>query len=333
MTGFFIKDYLSSEISFTSAIYQDELCLICRKASRVPQSLLPLLCFEVDLWVCLFFTIIFAALFWSAVRVLNRRIITKEPVGPSEYFQIVIDTIMLTFSAPLRKFPRINAERSFVASLCMLSLIFVSIFQSSLSNVFIKPLFYKDIQSLAELAEAKLLIYVKYANMMTDMFPANSTGVIGQLHNQMVQVTTTTSIMAQLAVAGDFVTVTRRCTLAQDNSYYFSSRKLHMIPECPRKYNLAFMARAHSVYIKRANEVLLHLNNGGFHEKWIRDLNYKYSWTIRLKYGSFHEDPIKVLTLNDLQMPFYILAIGFIFSLLVLIAEWILMLYLKCKRE
>lgn len=60
---------------------------------------------------------------------------------------------------------------------------------------------------------------------------------------------------------------------------------------------------------------------------------WKYSWTIRLKYGSFHEDPIKVLTLNDLQLPFYVLAIGFSISFVVLVAEWILVLYLKCKRE
>lgn len=321
LTAFFIKDYLSPDVEFTSSIYQDELCLISRKASRIPQSLLPLVCFEVDLWVCLFFTIIFAALFWSFVRQVNRNIVGKRATGSVEFVQIFVDTAMLTISAPLRKFPVINAERAFIASICLISLVFVSIFQSSLSTVFIKPIFYKDIHSLAELAEAKLLIYVKYAAMMDDMFPANSTGVVAQLHDQMRRVGTTSSVMAQLSVAGNFVTVTRRCTTYQDNAYYFSSRQLHLIDECPRIYNLGFMTRRSSVYLERVNEILLLLNNGGFHQKWIRDLNYKYAWVIRLKYGSFHENSFKVLTIGDLQLPYYILGMGFSVSLLVFIVE------------
>lgn len=331
ITGFFIKDYLSPDVEFTSGIYQDELCLISRKASRIPQSLLPLVCFEVDLWVCLFLTMGFAGLFWSLVRQLNRRIVNERSVGWLEFLQIIVDTAMLTISAPLRKFPRINSERAFIASICLISLVFVSIFQSSLSTVFIKPIFYKDIMSLKDLAETKLLIYVKYAAMMQDMFPQGSTGVIGELHDQMRQVSTTSSIMAQLSVAGDFVTVTRRCTTHQDNAYYFSARKLHMIPECPRIYNLAYMVRTNSVYLDRVNEILLLLNNGGFHEKWIRDLNYMYAWLIRLKYGSFHEDPFKVLTMGDLQLPFYILGIGFSISAVFFVCEWVKELANRCR--
>lgn len=333
LTGFFVKDYLSTDVEFTSSIYEDQLCLISKKASRIPQSLLPLVCFEVDLWVCLLLTMIFAGVFWSAVRKVNNRIIVhhKKPPSAHQFFQIFVDTAMLTISAPLRKFPKINSERSFVASICLLSLVFVSIFQSSLSTVFIKPIFYKDIMSLADLAETKLPILVKYAAMMQDMFPTGSTGIIGQLHTQMVQISTTSSVMAQLSVAGNFVTVTRRCTTYQDNAYYFSSRLLHMIPECPRIYNLGYMTRRNSIYLRRVNEILMQLNNGGFHEKWIRDLNYKYAWMIRFKYGSFHESAFKVLNLGNLQLPFYILGIGFSISAVVFICEWIKMLSDKCK--
>lgn len=324
MTGFFIKDYLSPDVEFTHTLYQDELCLISRKASRIPQSLLPLVCFEVDLWAYLFLAMIFSALFWSLVRQINRRIVFRGSISVLELVGITVDTVTLTVSAPLRKFPIINSERFFVASICMLSLVFVALFQSSLSTVFIKPLFYKDIMSLADLAATKLLIYVKYAAMMQDMFPANSTGTVGELHDQMRQIASTGSVMAQLSVAGNFVTVTRRCTTYQDNAYYFSSRMLHLIPECPRIYNLAFMGRRNSVYLERFNEVLLRLNNGGFHEKWIRDLNYKYAWLIRLKYGAFHEDVFKVLTIEDLQLPYYILAIGFTLSGVAFVIEWIM---------
>lgn len=311
LTGFFIKDYLSPDIEFTSGIYADELCLISKKASRIPQYILPLICFELDLWICILLITIFSIFTWAWIRHLNYRIVSGARLTRMEFLDVVVDTAALIISAPLRKLPTINSERSFTASICLMSLIFVSIFQSSLSGVFIKPLFYKDIMTFQDIADGGLPIFVKYAAMMEDMFPPNSTGLIAQLHEQMVLVSTTTSVLAQLSQAGNFITVTRRCTVYQDNTYYFSSRLLHLIPECPRTYNLGFITRINSVYIGRLNEILLQLNNGGFHQKWIRDLWYYYSWQTRLKYGSFYESDFKVFTLTDLQLPFYILAIGF----------------------
>lgn len=332
---------MSPDIEFTSGIYQDELCLISKKASRIPQYLLPLVCFEVDLWVCLFLTMVFSALFWSFVRYLSHRFIfTHGTLRLREFIQITVDTVMLTLSAPLMKFPSINSERSFIASICLISLVFVSIFQSSLSTVFIKPIFYKDINTFEDLAEKGLPVLVKYAAMMDDMFPPNSTGVIGVLREQMEKVSAAKSIMAQLSVGGNFVTVTRRCTVYQDNAFYFSAKYLHVIAQCPRIYNLGYMGRINAIYLDRINGILLQLNNGGFHEKWIRDLNYMYSWRIRMKYG-FYEAPgnveqssslsLKVLTIEDLQLPFYILGIGYGISGGIFICEWIKEAWMRYK--
>lgn len=311
LTGFFIKDYLTRDIEFTSAIYGDELCLLSKKASRIPQYILPLICFELDLWICLLITIIFTTFFWAFLRHLNAKIIRGGRLHWREFLQIGVDTVMLILSSPMRKFPTINSERSFVASICLISLVFVSIFQSSLSTVFIKPIFYKDIMNFEDLAAAKLPIYVKYAAMMDDMFPENSTGILGQMRAQMKLISSTKSLLAAISETGKFVGVTRRCTVYQDNSFYFSSRQLHLIPQCPRIYNLAYLGPRHSVYLKRVNEILLQLNNGGLHEKWIRDMNYKFALQTRMKYGSFHEDAFKVFTMTDLQLPFFILLFGF----------------------
>lgn len=331
LTGFFIKDYLSPEVEFSAGIYQDELCLISKKASRIPQYILPLICFELHLWIILLATTIFCTIIWAIIRHFNYRIIHRQDIEGREFREIFVDTFILTISAPLRKLPEIASERSFAATICLLSLVFVSLFQSSLSVVFIKPLFYKDIMTFDDIADTQLPIYVKYLAMMDDMFPQDSEGVLEQLKNQMRHITTTSSVLAQLSQAGNFITVTRRCTVYQDNAYYFSSRLLHLIPQCPRIYNLAYLAPRNSIYIRRVNEILLQLNNGGFHEKWIRDLNYKYSWQTRMKYGSFYEDDFKVLTVTDLQLPFFILAIGFGVAALVFVGEWMWRIKEKCQ--
>lgn len=49
--GFFIKDYLTEELEFTVGIYPDELCCVTKKAQRIPQYLLPTICFQWQVWL------------------------------------------------------------------------------------------------------------------------------------------------------------------------------------------------------------------------------------------------------------------------------------------
>lgn len=53
--GFFIKDYETRDIEFSSPIYSDELCIIVRKAGRIPSFILPLIIFDETLWIFLGF--------------------------------------------------------------------------------------------------------------------------------------------------------------------------------------------------------------------------------------------------------------------------------------
>jgi hypothetical protein len=69
--GYFIKDYETRDIEFSSSLYSDELCLVTKKAERIPQYLLPLLVFNRTFWFVLGLETIFGndsfIMFWHFV--------------------------------------------------------------------------------------------------------------------------------------------------------------------------------------------------------------------------------------------------------------------------
>lgn len=51
--GYFIKDYETRDIEFSASIYSDELCIIVKKAGKIPSFILPLIIFDGTLWMFL----------------------------------------------------------------------------------------------------------------------------------------------------------------------------------------------------------------------------------------------------------------------------------------
>lgn len=60
---FFIKDYETTLIEFSSPVYSDDLCLIVKKAGLIPQFILPLITFDESLWTALGFCYILGMFF------------------------------------------------------------------------------------------------------------------------------------------------------------------------------------------------------------------------------------------------------------------------------
>lgn len=348
-TSFFIKDYLTRAIEFTPSLYSDDLCCIVRKAEKKPPSILPLLCFDPLLWIVLLIGIFFCAGVWMIVRMLNESKPLTESylmkrrnkkhqlivdrfnrsknilIGPKylQYFQILIDCFIIALSAPVRRFPRVGSERFFISAICLISLVFVSIFQSRLSAVFITPVYYEDINTLAQLDESNLFIDLKYQAMLDDLFPENSTPMIERLSKKLRLVVSSESVMAKVAREGGVATVTRKSTTKLDNLIYFTNNQLNLVKQCPRIYNLGFVYPRHSVFATRINEILLDMVSGGLIDKFIREMYYNKTLSNIKQFGSYHIDSYKVFTLNDLQLAFYILGAGIIISSIFLLLEFI----------
>lgn len=308
----------------------DELCIVVKKAARVPSELLPLFIFNEDLWISLLVFGLFTGLFWSFLRCINN--IMKCPTDLVErvefyvdnynfsrfqakqsqmrqYVQIFIDSWLCFLSIPVRKFTRIQNERLFIASMCLTSLIFINLYVSGMSTVFVKPIYFKDINSLEQLDASGISINVKYYGYMTDVFPNDSKGVIQNLHNKMQLMEENIPSMDIVNKSKNVATITRKSTTQLSNSIYFIRKDLYLIEnECPKNYYLAYMVPVHSPYLDRINEILFDIHRFGFIIKWINDLKFK---TTLESMKSFHSEPkSKVLSMNDLRFPFIAFGVG-----------------------
>ncbi|XP_062539170.1 uncharacterized protein LOC134207471 [Armigeres subalbatus] len=350
--GYFIKDYFSRDIEFTNGIYTDELCCIVRKASRIPEYLLPITIFPADLWALLFLMGIVCSIVWIILRaviqlsvpsrtgwVQKRRFaylfnLSNEIKNAPLYrkmVQICVDTYLLLLSAPYMRFTRSGIERLMLFGIMMVSLVFVSMFQSSLSSVFLNPVYYKDIDSLQGLDESGITIPVKYKGYMDDVFPANYSPTMDSLRNKMVLDGGKESMLAKVARLGTITTITRKTTLSLDNAVYISTKQLFMIPECPRSYNLAYVVPRHSVLLEKVNIVLSWMLNGGLINHWINVMNFNVSIKDWEQIRQTEASNFKVLTLIDMQFPFYLLVIGLILSTVVFIGELMHFRFAKAK--
>ncbi|KAH8385486.1 hypothetical protein KR093_010820, partial [Drosophila rubida] len=176
LTGFFVKDYLAQEwMDFTVAVYDDQLCIYVPKASPIPQSILPIFAVGYDIWLGFILMAFVCALIWLLLRVLNLRlrIVSAATAGRRLWQQalgIVVDTWVVWVRVNLSHLPESYAERMFIGSLCLVSVIFGAIFESSLATVYIHPLHYRDINTMQELDESGLKVVYKYTSMADDLF-------------------------------------------------------------------------------------------------------------------------------------------------------------------
>lgn len=237
--------------------------------------------------------------------------------------QIVVDTYILLVSAPYRRFTRSGIERLMLFGLMLVSLIFVSMFQSSLSSVFLHPMFYKDIDSLQRLDESGIKIPVKYKGFMDDVFPANYSSMMDSLRNKMIYEPEQdeAAMLDRVAQSPKIAFVTRKSLVPLDDAIYIAKKQVIVVPECPRLYNLAYVVPRHSVLLEAINVVILRLLNGGLIEQWINVMNFNATMRDLALYRNVDDEKFKILTMNDLQFPFYLWAIGLILSSIIFIAE------------
>lgn len=296
--------------------------------------ILPLACFENSVWLLLFITTILCGCFWSFLRLLNESFKTVDIFNRSfkikngskfiQIVQIIIDCFIIVLSAPLRRFPRVTSERLFLSSICMISLIFVSIFQSGLSSVFIKPMYYKDIDTLVELDNSNFSIHLKHQAMLDDLFLDPNSTMKKSLRNKLVL--SPRSSMSRLVYRNHEAYITRKSTTKLSNEIYFLNNQLHLVKECPILYNIGFVFPKNSVFKERINEILLNLLNGGFMEKWIKDMYYTTTLH-HIKELNFQYRNFKILNLIDMQLPFCVLGCGLVIAFFVLLIE---NFYSKC---
>lgn len=194
----------------------------------------------------------------------------------------------------------------------------MTLFQSSYSTVLIKPMFYKNINNLEQFADTRQNILIKYPAMLTDIFPEDSSETYRVLHTRMF-VDTRPELTALDIINMGHATVTRKTTLRVMKE----DTLVHLVPECPRNYNLAFVLAANSVFLEPINAIILDIISFGLVKKWIEDAEYAVKLE-SVKMNPPESSSARVLNLNDIQLPFFILFFGVFIALIVFVVEKVL---------
>lgn len=235
-----------------------------------------------------------------------------------QYVQIFVDFYILFMGAPLRRFPRVQSERILIATVCLLSLNIVTMFQSSLATVFTKPMFYKNIDTLQQLADSNQRITIKHQAMLNDLFPEDSSELFRTLHGR-IDLIPNSDMIADSLIEDGTAAATRRMTFR----FWPQDDAVHLVEQCPKNYNLAFLLSRHSVYLESVNSILLDMNQFGFMNKWINDAHFKVEMKSATSNPSI-ANQVRVLTFNDMQLPFIVLALGVAMATIVLLIEKLL---------
>jgi hypothetical protein len=286
-------------------VYQDRLCVMTKRAGRVPAVWVPLMIFPWQLWTALFFIYIVIAITWCILKCF-----TESSVS---FIQTFIDASVLIFSAPFRRFPKVQSERILISSICLFSLIVVAAFQSSLSTVYTKPMYYKNIETLDELDKSGMKINSKYKSFLDDAFSVNSSDLMDRLAKKVVWIQNESII--QRIYKHKEAGLTRK--IQYELSY--KTKNLHLINDCPKKYQIAFVVRRNFYFLEEINDVFLRVSEAGIVRKIIRFVSFKTNLAYSMK--NPETSTRKIFSLQDLQLGFYALLVGFGIASLTFLVE------------
>lgn len=322
MTLYFIRDYGTTDIEFTTPIYRDQLCLVVRKAHKITEAVLPLLTFSLTSWISFLLSFVGCSIFWMILRNINARRMFVDSTSQlymmnsfSDYVHIVVDTGILFISSPLMKLPKIWSERIFVMSICLMSTIIFAYFESTLATVFVHPLYLKDINSLDDLERTNLPIEI-HKNIAIDPLFNNESSLM-----QRIRIVNESPQLSDIVEHGNLSMVLKQTTIGSNFSHLFRLKRMHQLPHCPRTYMTAFILPKKSVYFDRINTILLQLTRGGLIQKWIRDTTFNWTLGSTKMYGSLEEVDFVVLEMMDMEFPFYILLGGYVLGFFLFIGE------------
>lgn len=314
-------------MDFTVTVYDDQLCIYVPKASRIPQSILPIFAVGYDIWLGFILTAFGCALIWLLLRLINLRLrivsIRRHRLW-QQAMGIVVDTWVVWVRVNLSHLPDSYAERMFIGSLCLVSVIFGAIFESSLATVYIHPLYYKDIMTMQDLDESGLKVVYKYSSMADDLFFSETSPLFASLNKKLSwNRDLNADVTHEVATVGGKAGVSRYSSLSIESANYQLNKRIWVVPECPKYYTISYVMPRDAPWEEAINAQLLRLLNAGFIPKWIQDQKYSETVLVRSAVGQMDGEgsAVRVLTIGDLQLAFYVVVVGTLLGWLGFVAE------------
>lgn len=315
----FIKHYNTADIEFSNPILSDKMCIIVPKAKPVPRWKRMLSSFNSQLWLILFCTFAIVASF----KFILRRCHDPKQIQ----WSVIFETFQVFLLTGIHNPPNVTSERCFYASCLIFCLVVMNAFQGLLVTNITYPIYEADINTLAELDHSNLPIWSRSPEN-EDVFKDAGTPVMERLLQKFdVFNGSADELLNHVTNLTDAAVIVRETSSTYTESIYVAqdgSQLIHTVQECPAYYHLAYIVPRGSPYLPLVNIFILRMNEAGLTFKWHSDgtdvkslLSYR-----KQKYGS--QEALRVFSLADLQLAFYIFVAGLIISILVFVLEVIM---------
>lgn len=307
----FIMWYGTEDVDFSIPVTSDKLCIITPKSKQIPKWKNMLVCYKTEVWLSLFLVYFVCA---SCFHFLHKYHLQNQSVGCLP----ALDMFRVFVLSPVHHSPRILTQRLLFVSCLLFSLVILSTFQGLLVTNITSPSYGTDIHTLDELYESNLQILTESISTK-ELFINTETAISRKIkfyegsQEEMIQkVLKSEAAMTERESSIRFLAI----KYASPNG----AVQMHMVEECPSYYYLAYMVPRHSPYLNGFNSFFRKVLEPGLTQKWYWD---SIDIKTRLSYGKSHLQPktLKLFSLSDLQLAFYILATGLLVSALAFVAE------------
>lgn len=307
----FIMWYGTHNIDFSIPVTSDKLCIIAPKAKRIPKWKNMLMCYKPEVWLSLF--LVYCACV-VCFYFLKKSHLQNKSIGCLPAFE----TFQVFVLSPVRHPPRILKQQLLFTSCLLFSLIMMNTFQGLLVTNITSPNYGTDIHTLEQLDNSNLQILT--GSSSTRDILKNGGYVVSRKFKVFEG---TREEMIQHVLKSEVAITERESSVRFLVTKYIlpdGTKLMHMVEECPAYYYLAYILPKRTPYLQVFNSFFHKVIESGLTEKWnwdSTDIKTKLSYTK----SQLKQKTLKLFSLSDLQLAFYILATGMLFSALVFGAE------------
>ncbi|XP_076284110.1 uncharacterized protein LOC143210803 [Lasioglossum baleicum] len=320
---FFVKTYIAdmSLIDFTTTIGFDRVCVIAPKAGKIPKGFRIYHIFDPSVWLWLLLSHILVAVIWNYIQGSTSRSCRHFNIATT-----IVNLFLIAAGCP-KSLPSSSAERRLLIGVFFSSVTIIGIFNGVLYQAFARDMFYKDIDSLAELDDSGLPIGF-FSFSTTDLFGhADDTDlnpILKRLQKKLVHALDNVEQAALYRNMSGLLREQYYPLVRQSFVDETGTHMLHKVEECPAKFFLACLLPSNSILRERLNELISRLNEAGLPPFWrtisILRMSAKkelYSRTHR----EFEPRIFVAFQLSDLQFSFFVLVSGLAVSVIAFFNE------------
>lgn len=297
----FIIDYGVNDFEFTNQIYHDNVCVVVRKAPRVPVWLKILTLLENYTGIVILIVFIVAI-------TINKWLDNKRSSFSIVDSATEIYCILITQPKGSSIRNNIISKRILVGSTMLFSIIFSTIFIAGLYSAFRSTKHFPDVQTLEEVDKSGVRMKTSI-----DPFSGSQLELYKRLQKKLIlnaKVSSDLNFVATGMGAGIVREANARFLISTNYTDSNGSPLLHIVPDCPKNMFLGFIVQTGSPYLRSINYILAVFKESGLVNKWSND----FTDVARLELeASLHHGrkAMKVIDMGDVIAAFWILAFGF----------------------